>query len=429
MTTRRRFLGGLGAAAFPAVVPASALGRGNGTPASDRIVVGCAGVGWQGTNNLNSFLELPDAHVVTVCDVDREHLDAAQLAVNDKYGNKDCAAYGRAEEMLARPDIDAVCLSLPDHWHGLASVLAAREGKDVYGEKPLAHDFAEGVAICDAVRRYGRVWQTGSWQRSVAQFRYACELVRSGRIGKVHRVEVGLPGGHTDFDGKAHLVAPAPPPQSLDYDRWLGPAPLAPYCPARVHKTWRWHSDYGGGMLMDWIGHHVDIAHWGLDLDHSGPLEVEAHGEFPPAGVLWDTATSYRVRAQYAGGLEMLISGGYDDTQLGTKWIGDGGWLWVDRNGMDAEPKSILTSKIGPNDVQLPRSRGHQAQFIECVKTRRATLTPADVALRSATPGYLGLISMRIGRRIRWDPVKQKIVGDLEAARLMERPMRNPWHL
>ncbi len=429
MTTRRKFLGGLGAAAFPAVVPASAVGRGGGTAPGDRIHVGCAGVGWQGTNNLKSFLELPDARVVAVCDVDSEHLDAAQQTVNDKYGSKDCAAYRRVEEMLARPDIDAVCLSLPDHWHGLASVLAARWGKDIYGEKPLAHNFAEGMAICDAVRRYGRVWQTGSWQRSVTQFRYACELVRSGRIGKVQRVEVGLPGGHTDFDGKAHLVAPSPPPRSLDYDRWLGPAPLAPYCPARVHKTWRWHSDYGGGMLMDWIGHHVDIAHWGLGLDHSGPFEVEAHGEFPPADVLWDTATSYRVTAKYAGGLEMHISGGYDDTRLGTKWIGDGGWLWVDRKGMDGEPKSILTSKIGPNDVQLPRSKGHPAQFIECVRTRRETLTPADVALRSATPGYLGLISMRVGRRIRWDPVKQEIVGDLEAARLMERPMRDPWHI
>jgi predicted dehydrogenase len=263
----------------------------------------------------------------------------------------------------------------------------------------------------------------------VAQFRYACELVRSGRIGKVHRVEVGLPGGHTDFDGKAHLVAPTAPPRSLDYDRWLGPAPLAPYCPARVHKTWRWNSDYGGGMLMDWIGHHVDIAHWGLGLDQSGPVEVVAHGEFPQADVLWDTATRYRVTAKYAGGLEMHISGGYEDTPLGTRWIGDEGWLWVDRKGMDAEPKSILTSKIGPNDVHLPRSQGHQAQFVECVRTRRETLTPPEVALRSATPGYLGVISMRLGRSIHWDPMKQEIVGDLEAARLMERPMRSPWCL
>ncbi len=429
MSTRREFLAGVGAAAFPAVVPARDLGLDGATPPSDRIVVGCAGVGWQGGNNLKSFLELPDARVVAVCDIDSQHLAAAAQVVNDQYGNSDCVAYRRIEELLARPDIDAVCLSLPDHWHGLASVLAARAGKDIYGEKPLAHDFAEGVAICDAVRRYGRVWQTGSWQRSVAQFRYACELVRSGRIGKVQRVEVGLPGGHTDFDGLGHLVAPGPPPPTLDYDRWLGPAPVAPYCPARVHKTWRWHSDYGGGMLMDWIGHHVDIAHWGLGLDHGGPVEVEGHGEFPLAGVLWDTATKYRVTATYAGGLSMHISGGYADTRLGTKWIGDEGWLWVDRKGMDGEPRSILTSKIGPDDVQLPHSPGHQAQFLECVRSRRETLTPAAVALRSATPGYLGVISMRLGRPVRWDPVKQEIVGDVEAARLLERPMRSPWHL
>jgi len=285
------------------------------------------------------------------------------------------------------------------------------------------------VAICDAVRRYGRVWQTGSWQRSVAQFRYACELVRSGRIGKVRRVEVVLPGGHTDFDGKGHLVAPGPAPPNLDYERWLGPAPAAAYCPARVHKTWRWHSDYGGGMLMDWIGHHVDIAHWGLGLDHTGPVEVEGRGEFPPAGVLWDTAVRYRVSALYAGGLTMDISGGYAGARLGTNWIGDEGWLWVDRSGMDGAPKSILTSKIGPNDVRLPRSPGHQAQFLDCMRTRRETLTPADVALRSATPGYLGVIAMRLGRKVRWDPAKQEILGDGEAARLLERPLRTPWRL
>jgi predicted dehydrogenase len=414
---------------FPAIVPAAALGRGGAVAPSDRILVGCAGTGWQGGNNVNSFLELPDVRVAAVCDLDTEHLDAGKRAVDGHYGNSDCAAYRALDEMLARLDIDAVCLSLPDHWHGIASVQAARAGKDIYGEKPLAQNFAEGLAICEAVRRHGRIWQTGSWQRSVAQFRFACELVRNGRIGKVRRVEVGLPGGHTDFDGKGHLVAPVPPPPTLDYDRWLGPAPLAPYCPARVHKTWRWHSDYGGGMLMDWIGHHVDIAQWGLALDRTGPCEVEGRGEFPPAGVIWDTATRFRVTAKYAAGVELHISGGYDDTQLGARWIGDEGWIWVDRKGIDAHPKALLTSRIGPGEIHLPRSAGHHAQFIECVKKRAETLAPAEVALRSATPGYLGVISMRLGRKIRWDPERQAIAGDVEATRLLGRPMRSPWQV
>jgi len=409
--------------------PPAFSGRVRDRPASNVITVGLIGTGWQGANNVNSFLELPEARVLAVCDVDAVHLEGARAAVNRHYGNKDCALYPHFEDVLARADIDAVCLSVPDHWHGVVSIEALRAGKDVYGEKPLAHNFAEGRAICEAVRRYGRVWQTGSWQRSLAQFRLACELVRNGRLGKVRKVEVGLPGGHTDWDGKGAETRPGPPPATLDYERWLGPAPWAPYCPARVHKTWRWHSDYGGGMLMDWIGHHMDIAQWGLGFDETGPYEVEARGEFPASGALWNTAVKFRVTARYEGGIEILISGGYDDVRRGAKWIGDEGWLWVDRAGMEAGPEALLRSRIQADEIHLPRSPGHHQQFIDCVKSRRRTLTPPDVALRSATPGYLGLISMQLGRKVRWDPARQRIVDDLEAARCLARPMRSPWRL
>ena len=429
MLDRRNFLRAAAGLVSPAVIPARALGRAGAVAPSDRVVVACIGTGWQGGNNVKSFLDEPGAQVVALCDIDTEHLAREQANVNTRYGNRDCATYHFFEEVLARPDIDAVMLALPDHWHGLAAVRAAEAGKDIYGEKPLAHNFAEGVAICEAVARYRRVWQTGSWQRSTGDFRYACELVLNGRIGKVSRAEVGLPGGLTDFDGLGHLDSPVPPPKTLDYDRWLGPAPVAPYCPARIHKTWRWNLDYGGGLLMDWVGHHVDIAHWGLGLDQTGPLEVTGKGEFSPENRVWNAPAKFRVEATYAGGVSLLISGGYTDIQSGVKWIGDRGWIHADRSGLDAEPNNLLTSKIGPNEIHLEKSPGHHRQFLQCVRSRRRTLTPPEVALRSATPGYLGLISMLLGHKIRWDPQAQKIIGDSEAERLLSRSMRSPYHL
>ena len=414
MPTRRQFLQTAGATLLPP---------------SERINVALIGVGWQGSNNVKSILEEQAARLAAVCDVDAEHLEAARNEVNQKYGNRDCSTYRNFEEVLGRRDIDAVVLSVPDHWHGVISIRAAEAGKDIYGEKPLAHNWAEAFAIGEAVHCFSRVWQTGSWQRSVAQFRRACELVRNGRIGRVHRVEVGLPGGLTDFDGLGHLDSPMPPPKHLDYERWLGPAPAAPYCPARVHKTWRWNLDYGGGMLMDWVGHHVDIAHWGLGFDQTGPTEVEGRGEFTNESKVWNAPVRFRVTARYASGIVMTISGGYDDIARGAKWIGDEGWIWVDRSGIDAQPKSVLTSRILPGEVHLERSANHHRNFLDCVRTRRRTIAPPDVALRSATPGYLGLISILSGRKIRWDPERQRILNDSVAERLLARPMRSPWRL
>lgn len=426
-TIRRRFL--QAAALGQLVVRASALGRGGAIAPSDRVTVGLVGTGWQGGNNISSFLGEARAQVVALCDIDRKHLDEGLALVKKANPSDTCAAYHEMGELFARPDIDAVCLSLPDHWHGIAAMEALRAGKDVYGEKPLAHNWAEGRAIANAVRRYGRIWQTGSWQRSRANFRLACELVRNGRIGRVRRVEVGLPGGHTDFDGLGHLDKPVAPPPTLDWERWLGPAPQAPYSPARVHKTWRWNFDYGGGMLLDWVGHHVDIAHWALDLDRSGPVEVHGQGEFSRDSRIWDTPARFRVETRYAEGFSMWISGGYDDVRPGAKFVGDEGWIWVDRAGMEAHPRSLLSSPIRGNELRLEVSTSHHGQFLECVQSRRTPLTPAETALRSATPAYLGLISIRIGRPLRWDPVAEKILADPGAERYLSRPMRTPWKI
>jgi predicted dehydrogenase len=429
---RRQFLksagGALAAAGCPTVAPASAFGKDGTVAPGERITVASIGTGWMGLEDVKSFLGEPGAQLVAVCDIDESHLEAARATVNEKYGNQDCKAYRYFEEVLARKDIDVVVLAVPDHWHGVLSVAAAAAGKDIYGEKPLAQNWADGRAICDAVARFGRVWQTGSWQRSVGDFRFACELVRNGRIGKVSRAEVVLPGGLTDFDNLGSQDSPVPPPKSLDYDRWLGPAPEAPYSPARVHKTWRWNLDYGGGMLMDWVGHHVDIAQWGLGFDHTGPVEVSGTGEFSPASRVWNAPEKFRVTARYVSGVTMTISGGYE-VRRGTKWIGDEGWVWVDRSGMDAQPRSLLTSTIRPDEIRLERSINHQRQFLDCVKSRRPTLSPAEVSLRSATPGYLGLISILTGTTVKWDPERQVILGNPTAERLLSRPMRSPWRL
>ena len=417
-----------GIISFPWVIPSSALGKAGSISPSNRVTMGCIGVGWQGGINMESFLAHKDCRIIAVCDVDKNHLQEAVNTVNGHYRNKDCATYSDFRELLARDDIDAVSIGLPDHWHAVPAVAAAKSGKDIFGEKPLSHNLKEGRAMCDAVKRYGRIWQTGSWQRSESNFHRACELVINGRIGKVHTVQVGLPEGHTDFEGTGGQEQMGPAPTELDYDFWLGPAPVEPYCPARVHKNWRWHLDYGGGQLMDWVGHHVDIAHWGLGFDYAGPYEIEGHGEYPRDG-LWNTATRYRLTAKYPKDITVIIAGGHSEIRSGTKWIGEDGWVWVDRGAIDAQPRELLKERIGPDEIRLFRSPGHWRNFLDCVKSRRTTLTPCEVAHRSATPGHLGQIAMLLGCKIRFNPETEEIVGDATATRMLGRPMRSPWHL
>jgi predicted dehydrogenase len=417
-----------GAAAFPTIVKASALGRGGAVAPSDRIVMGGIGFGMQGPGNMRSFLGKNDVQWVAVCDIDETNLKQAQGIVNTRYGNVDCATYKDYRALFARGDLDAVSLAVPDHWHAILAISAVRAGLDVYGEKPFTHNLREGRAVCDAVKRYGRVWQTGSWQRSTENFYRAAELVRCGRIGKIRRVEVGLPSGYTDFAGTFGQETITDPPATLDYETWLGPAPWAPYCTARVHRNWRWNMDYGGGQLMDWVGHHLDIAHWALGLDFTGPVEISGKGEFPTTGI-YNGARRYWVETRYADGLPMVLAGGYPEIPSGTKWIGDDGWVWVDRGAFETQPAGLVNEVIGPNEAKLRHSRDHYQDFLDAVRSRGQTIAPAEVAHRSARVGHLGVIAIETGRTIKWDPASETIIGDPAAERLLSHSYRKPYQL
>ncbi len=439
---RRQFLVRSGSVAvaslgFPSIVPASALGRSGRSAPSERITVGCVGMGGQGQGDMRGFLQQDDAHVVAVCDVDDLHRGRGLDIVNQRYGNKDCAGYGDFRELIARDDIDVVQITTPDHWHAPIAVAAAKAGKDMYGEKPFAHSLREGRAACDAIERYRCVWQTGSQMRSDLHNQFACELVRNGRIGRVRRVEVGLPGGVSEYElfNGASGQDVATPPERLDYDMWLGPAPYADYVPARVHWNWRWNLEYGGGLLMDWVGHLVDIAHWGLGLDRTGPVEIEGVGEYLTTG-LYNTAPRYRIRTRYANGVEMVVAGDHDDIDGGVKWIGEDGWVstW---DFVEAHPRSLLRERIGPGEIRLPgvgdpvdrKGTSHTRNFLDCVRSRATTIAPSEVGHRSASVGHLGQIAMLLGRKIRFDPDTERIIDDDTATRMLGNAMRGPWTL
>ena len=432
--SRRRFLAvaGVAAAAAPSIVPIRVLGGDGQTAASNRIVMGIVGWGMMGPGNTQAFLAQKDCQIVAACDLDNNHRQAALDTVNRHYGNQDCKPYHDYREMMARPDIDAVMLAVPDHWHALLAVEAANNKKDNYGEKPLARTVREQQAIVLAVERNQRIWQTGSWQRSVENFHKAAEIVRNGLIGKVKHVEVGLPSGHTDFAGTGNRRTVTDPPPQLDYDFWIGPSKKMLYIECRIHMNWRWNYNTGGGQLMDWIGHHCDIAHWGLGFDRSGPSVVEGHGDFPPADAIWNTSTKYRIELQYPEDVTMTIAGGYPDIRGGAKWIGTEGWVWVDRGGFDCSKPEFKDMSPLPDDlrkIKLYSSRNHHRTFLDCVKSRQPTITPAETAHHSAIPGHLGLISMLTGRKLRWDVEREVILDDPEASQLLTRPFREPWQM
>ena len=454
---RRQFLKAAGAAiVLPTILPGCVLGRGGKTPPSGKINLGVLGWGMQGPSNTKSFLVEDSCRVVAACDLDKNALQDAVNTVNDQYGNKDCAAYHDYREMMARPDLDAVMIAVPDHWHALVATEAARRKLDIYGEKPLAKTIAEQQAIVKAVQKNKIIWQTGSWQRSQPTFHKAAEIVRNGLIGEVTRVEVGLPSGHTDFKRTrpelveklaalkiddlskitpgtdAWKIAVTAPPPELDYETWIGPSKMEEYIKQRVHMNWRWNYNTGGGQLLDWIGHHCDIAHWGLGFDNDGPSEIEGHGEFPAPNALWNTCTKYRIELKYPRNITMTIAGGHSDIKSGTKWIGTEGWVWVDRGGFEASKPEWIKGKSLPEElrkVKLYESPGHWRNFLDCVKSRQPTIAPVETAHHSAIPGHLGLISMLTGRKLRWDVKREHILDDAAASGLLTRPYRAPWHL
>jgi len=435
LISRRRFITTTAAAiALPTIVPSSIFGQNR---PSNRITVGVIGWGMQGPDNTKNFLAEENCRVVAACDLDKNHLKSAVDTVNEHYGNKDCASFHDYRELLARKDIDAVMIAVPDHWHALAYTEAARQKKDIYGEKPLAKTVAEQQAIVRAVQQNKVIWQTGSWRRSQPSYRRAAEIVRNGLIGKIKSVEVGLLDGHLDFismfGGKTPSFEVSPPPAELDYETWIGPSKMVPYIEARGHMNWRWNYNTGGGMLMDWIGHFCDIAHWGMDADRSGPSEIEGHGDFPPKDAVFNTSPKYRINLKYPQDIAMTIAGGYPEIEKeSAKWIGTDGWVFAGESGIECSKPEFTGSKNLPDElrkVKLYESPGHVRNFLDCVKSRQPTVAPAETAHHSAIPGHLGLISMLTGRKIQWDVAKEEIIGDADASKLLTREYRAPWKL
>ncbi len=243
---------------------------------------------------------------------------------------------------------------------------------------------------------------------------------------------MGLPGGHYDFKKTKDKMQVTEPPPELNYDMWVGPSQMIPYIEGRLHMNWRWHYNFGAGQLIDWVGHHCDIAHWGLDFDNVAPLEVEGEGEFPPKDAVWNTCTKYGINLKYPQGVTMTIAGGHSDIRGGTKWIGEEGWVWVDRGGFNASKPEWKEWKVVPEDarkVKLYESRNHYRNFLDCIKSGKPTITPVEVAHNSIVPGHLGLIAMMVGRKIKWDAKKEQIIGDDAASKLLTREYRAPWKL
>lgn len=443
-SNRRAFLRAAAASAAPLIVPASVFAR-DGRPApGDRITVGVVGLGSRGFNLIDAFLAEPDAEIVAVSDVDSRHYrdnawgqgrafgrEPARERIEDRYakrtpggtfGGIDAVADYR--ELCGRKDIDAVVVATPDHWHALCVLDALRAGKDIYCEKPLAHRFHEGQLMCREAARRKAVFQVGSQQRSDAPFRQAVELVLNGHVGQIRQVEVGLPSG---YDGPQGDTTVEEPPKHLDYDFWCGPAPKLPYMRARHHRWWRGHLAYGGGVLMDWIGHHNDIAHWALGMDRAGPLEVEAvRWTFPETDV-YNSPHHYEIRSKYPGGVTSIIS---DRNRGGTKWIGDEGWVFVTRGRLEASDPRWAKSGFRTGPVRVYQSPGHVRNFLDCVKSREPCVAPAETAHRSITPGHLGYVSQAVGRRLRWNAAEEQIVGDDEAEKLLKHlSYRKPWEI
>lgn len=386
---------------------------------SEFIRVGFIGVGGQGKSNMRALIK----NAVAVCDVDKEHLKSAHDMIVKAIPDRKVATYGDYRKMLEDKSIDAVLISTPDHWHALAAADAMMAGKDVYCEKPLTLTIYEGQVLVKIARKYNRILQTGSQQRSDPRFRKACEYVRSGRLGKIHTVRVGLPGVNWT---KEPPVPDSPPPPELDYDMWLGPAPWRPYNKHRVHYYFRFFWDYSGGQMTNWGAHHLDIAQWGLGMDESGPVEIEGTASYDPQK-RYEVPEKFTVTYKYANGVTLYCES--PSAKNGTTFIGEKGSIYVTRGNIESDPESILEEPLKETDVHLYESKNHHQNWLECIKTRKLPICDVAIGHRSATVCHLGNISIRTQKKIKWDPVKEQIVGDPEVAKWVHKPYRAPWKL
>ncbi|MCY2951512.1 MAG: Gfo/Idh/MocA family oxidoreductase [Planctomycetota bacterium] len=407
---------------FPSIVPSSVFGA---SAPSRRATLGHIGLGGQGGGLLQGFLGVTQSQSVAVCDPIKERREGTVKAIDSYYAAerdqgtyKGCQAFNDFRELLARKDIDAVVVATPDHWHVPIAMAAVRAGKDVYVEKPLGISMEQDKAMRAAVRRHAAIFQYGTQQRSFNQHcGFACELVRNGYIGELKAIHVVAPNGET-----GGIPTLQPVPAGLDYDLWLGPAPVAPYTHDRVFGVGRWHIyDYALGFIAGWGAHPLDIAHWGYP--HI-PVQYAGTGRIPTEG-LFDTVVDWDIRGRYATGIEFTMKTGGDKTTF----VGTKGWVAASRGGIAAEPASLLKVAIKPDEVRLLQNKHHYRDFADCVLTRRTPVSNIDSAVQSDFISHLGDIAIRTGRKINWDPAKETIVGDEAAARMMGRAMRQPWTL
>jgi predicted dehydrogenase len=407
---------------LPYLVPASALGGAGETAPSERITLGFIGCGKQSKHLMSSFLNSQGTHVLAACDVDKLKLERGKKIVENHYASKNvaykgCDTYGDFRDLLTRDDIDAVVIATPDHWHAITVIRSAQAGKDIYCEKPLSQTIEQARAMVNAVRRYGRVFQTGSMQRSDWHFRLGCELVRNGYIGEVKNVNVNVGGPPQD-----NPLPAQPVPDYLNWDMWLGPAlwrpyneELSPNISFDGFPLWRNHSKFGGGGMTDWGAHHFDIAQWGLGMDESGPVEIH-----PPDG------NEYKVLTyKYANGVTMTRSG----RARGVLFTGTKGEVNTDRGFLQTKPENLKDQQIGPNGIHLYESKNHYVDWLDAIRKRSKPICDIETGCRSVTVCHLGNIAYKLGRSLRWDPEHEVFVGDSEANRLLSRPMRSPWRL
>jgi predicted dehydrogenase len=435
LQTRRKFLAASGGvlaagAMVPYVFTADAEERAKPRSANDRFRIGAVGMRYQGTVIADKALAHGD--VVAICDVDRQIAEKAR----EHFGGK-AAIYEDYRKLLDRRDIDVVMIGTPDHWHTAITASACLAGKDAYCEKPLTLTVDEGKLLCRVVQGTGRVVQVGSWQRSDHRFRLACEMVRAGRIGRLRRVQVVL--GQNPQGGPFRVE---PPPPYLNWDLWLGQTPLVPYIKERCHYTFRWWYEYSGGQMTDWGAHHVDIAQWGIGADATGPVEIEGKAGFPDVPNGYNVATWFSARLVYANGVELVVE---DRGRNGVLFEGESGRIFVNRGTIAGKPVDGLRDNplvreqfrlYAHDNLNRPPRTGkldaivnHMGNFFDCVRERRRPISDVWSQHRSASVCHLANISMRLGRKLRWDPQKELFVGDEEANRWLSRTQRRPYEI
>lgn len=423
MIKRRDFIKNSGVA-FGGLLASSAFLNSCNILPSQKITLGMIGVGGHGYgHNLKSFLRMKDVQVLAVCDVDKNNLMKAKNAVDKTYGNKDCSVYDDFRDLLLRPDIDAVMISTPDHWHVPISILAAQAGKDICCEKPSL-TIHEGRALCDVIEKTGVIYQTSIEDRALSVYVQMVQMVREGRIGELKNIHIELPekafGPNFKLDTK-----PCKPPKELNYDMWLGPAPYQPYSPARTHWNFRWNFDYSGGKLTDWGTHLFDTANWINNTDKTGPAEIEGKGTFYEHPV-FNTAYKFDIRYKYDNSVNMFVKSG----GIKIRCEGSEGWIVSNRwKGKLESNKESIISPVSSNDLDVYTAPSEHQNFIDCVKSRKECFVPAEVGHRIASALHMGNISMQLGRKLEWNSKKEQFIDDDQANKMLVRESRDPWKL